>query len=150
MYVEDDLVFYNVSINSQNDLFDFMADKLISKKYVNEGFRDAIKKREKEYPTGLELDGLNVAITHTESEYAKSKKLIIIKPEETITFRNIENFEPIEVDLVFGIVLNNTNGHLEILKKISLLFQEKKLIEEVIEIKSKDMLFSFMHKHFNL
>ena len=91
MYVETDLVFYNLPVLDQNELFDFMADRLEKKDYVTEGFRDAIKKREKEFPTGLQLQDMNVAIVHTEAMYAKTEKLVVIKPEQSITFKNIEN-----------------------------------------------------------
>ncbi len=149
MYVETDLVFYNLPVLDQNELFDFMADRLEKKDYVTEGFRGAIKKREKEFPTGLQLQDMNVAIVHTEAMYAKTEKLVVIKPEQSITFKNIENLEPIEVDLVFGLILNNSEEHLEILQKISQLLQQETIIQSILNVTSKDELTNFMQQHFN-
>lgn len=149
MYVEEDLVFYNLSLDNQNELFDFMADQLEKKEYVTEEFRKAIKKREQEFPTGLKLNDVNVAIVHTEAAYSSAEKLVVIKPEQSITFKNIEDLQPIEVDLIFGLILNNHAGHLGILKKISQMLQEKEVIESIKNINSQSELTIFMQQHFN-
>ncbi|MFD1414445.1 PTS sugar transporter subunit IIA [Oceanobacillus jeddahense] len=149
MYVEEDLVFYNLKLDNQDQLFDFMANQLEKKGYVTEDFRDAIKKREQEFPTGLKLNNMNVAIVHTEAVYSNTEKLVVIKPEQSITFHNIEDLKPIEVDLIFGLILNNNEGHLEVLKKISQILQEKEVIESIKQIDSQTALTNFMQKHFN-
>lgn len=149
MYVEDELVFYNEPLENQDDMFDFMADKLEQNQYITRGFREAIKKREKEYPTGMELNGLNVAITHTEKEHANADKLVIIMPENPIIFRSIEHLCEIKVDLIFGIVLNNSEGHLEVLKKISQMFQEEEVVKKIKNIHSRKELSIYMQKYFN-
>ena len=149
MYVEEDLVFYNLPFVNQDQLFDFMADKLEKKGYVTKGFREAIKKREKEYPTGLKISGLNVAIVHTEAVFSNTEKLMVIKPKEPITFKNLEDLQPIEVDLVLGLILNDSNTHLEILQKISTLLQEQKVIKEIQDVKSQSELLSLMQYYIN-
>ncbi|HLR41748.1 MAG TPA: PTS sugar transporter subunit IIA [Pseudogracilibacillus sp.] len=149
MLVEKNLVFYDAPLTNQNDLFDFMADQLMERNYVKEGFRDAIKNREEKYPTGLKLDGLNLAISHVEKEYANAQKLVVIMPEKPIIFKNIETFDPLEVNLVFGIILNNSNEHLEILKNISQMFQEKEMINKINNIDSKEQLSILMQGYFN-
>lgn len=149
MYVEEDLVFYNLPLFSQSEIFDFMADQLEKKDYVMGDFRSAIKKREKEYPTGLKLNDMNIAIVHTEASYSKTEKLVVIKPEKPVTFKNIEDLQPIKVDLIFGLILNNSEGHLEILQRISQMLQEESVIKSILKIASQSELTSFMKQHFN-
>lgn len=149
MYVESDLVFYNEALTDQNDVFNFMADKLEEKDYVTKGFREAIKKREEEFPTGLKLGELNVAIAHTEIEYSKTQKLVVIKLKKPVEFRNIEDLEPIQVDIVFGIILNESEKHLEVLQKLSQLLQDKTIISDLKQVQSQSELFEIMNNHFN-
>lgn len=149
MYVEEDLVFYNQPLINQDEIFDFMADKLERKEYVTEGFREAIKKREQEFPTGLKLRDFNVAIVHTEAIFSKTEKLVVIKPERTVTFKNIEDLQPIEVDLVFGLILSDSNKHLEILRKISDLLQNEERMKDIQAVKSQAKLSSLMEYYFN-
>lgn len=149
MYVEEDLVFYNLPLVNQNQIFDFMADELEKKNYVTKGFREEIKKREQKFPTGLKLSDMNVAIVHTEAAFSKTEKLLVIKLENPVIFRNIENLEPIDVDLVIGLILNDSNKHLEILKKVSQLLQNQELIKDIQEVKSQAELSSLMQNYFN-
>lgn len=149
MYVEEELVFFKMPIKNQNELFDFISDKLEEKNYVTDTFREAIKRREKEFPTGLALENMNLAIVHTEAEYAKVDKLIILQPKEAIPFKNIENHEPLEVDLVIGLILHNSEKHLSVLKKLSEILQNNKIIQILKNIETKGELYMFMKKHFN-
>ena len=149
MYVEEDLVFYNQPLVNQIEVFDFMADELEKKDYVTTGFREAIKKREQKFPTGLKLSDMNVAIVHTEAVFSKTEKLVVIKPENPVMFRNIENLEPIDVDLVIGLILNDSNKHLEILKKVSQLFQNQEMMKDIQDVKSQAELSSLMQNYFN-
>lgn len=149
MYVEEDLVFYNEMLENQEQLFDFLADKLEKKDYVTKGFREAIKEREKEYPTGLKLNRLNISIAHTDPEFCKTEKLAVIKPENTISFKNIEDLKPLEVDLVFGLILQDSNKHLKILQKISQLLQDEQVIKAIEDITSQAELSSLMQQYFN-
>src|SRR5699024_11797214 len=80
---------------------------------------------------------------------SNDQKLIVIIPEKPIIFKNIETFDPFEVNLVFGIILNNSNEHLEILKNISQMFKEKEMINKINNIDSKEQLSILMQGYFN-
>lgn len=109
-----DLIF-NSNAQTQDEVFDEIGRKLLQKGLVNDRFIAAIKKREKEYPTGLDLSpvakGLsNVAIPHTEAKYCKTKAIAFAKLNNQITFRNM--IAP-EVDLkvkYLFFILNNENA----------------------------------------
>lgn len=148
MYIEEDLIFYHHFLHGQEELFDVMADELEKKSYVSEGFRGAIKKREKEFPTGLKLRNMNVAIVHTDASFSKTEKVVVFKLEEPITFQNIEDLQPIEVKLVFGLILNDSNKHLEVLQRVSNLLQNEEEMQAVQETKSKAELLFLMKKIF--
>lgn len=149
MYIEKDLIFYDYFLHGQEELFDVMADELEKKNYVTEGFREAIKKREKEFPTGLKLRDLNVAIVHVDASFSRTEKIVVFKLGKPITFQNIEDLQPIEVKIIFGLVLNDSAKHLEVLQKVSNLLQNEKAMQSLQETKSKVELLSVMKKYFN-
>ncbi|MCR1899101.1 PTS sugar transporter subunit IIA [Irregularibacter muris] len=149
MYIEKDLVFYNEPLVNQNQILDFMADKLEKKNYVTKGFREAVKKREEEFPTGLKLKGMNIAIVHTEAIFSKTEKLVVIKPEQSVTFKNIEDLKPLEVNLVFGLILKDSQKHLEVLQRIGQLLQDNEIIQDIQEVNSQRELVSLMQQYFN-
>lgn len=92
---------------------------------------------------------MNIAIVHTEAEYAKTEKLVIIKLKNPATFHNIETLEPIDVSLVFGLILSDSEKHLEVLKKLGTLLQNQKIIKDIKNVKSQSELFTIMKHYFN-
>src|SRR5699024_643300 len=126
-----------------------MSDKLEKKDYVTKDFRKSIKKREKEFPTGLKLEGLNLSIAHTDADFSKTQKIVVIKPKKPIPFKNIENLKPIEVDLVLALILNDSNKHLEVLQKVSQLLQDKMFINAIKDVTTQHELSSLMQQYFN-
>ncbi|WP_042470285.1 PTS sugar transporter subunit IIA [Bacillus ndiopicus] len=149
MYVEKNLVFYSQRFEDQNQLFDFMADELEKQDYVRKEFREAIKVREQNFPTGLQLQNLNVAIVHTEVEYSKAEKLVIMKLEKPLIFRNIATLEPLDVELIIGLILNDSNKHLEVLQKVSQLLQSEAIIQEIKDTSTHEELAELMQNYFN-
>ena len=149
MYVEENLVFYNQRFETQSQLFDFIADELEEKNYVTEQFREAIKIREHNFPTGLQLQNLNVALVHTDVEYSKTEKLVIIKLENPITFKNIETLKPLEVDFIIGLILKDSHKHLQVLQRVSRLLQNEDIIQEIRQASSHGELTILMQDYFN-
>ncbi|WP_194841046.1 PTS sugar transporter subunit IIA [Sporosarcina cascadiensis] len=149
MYVEENLVFFNNSFEDKNELFDFMADVLEKEGYVTEEFREAIKIREENYPTGLKLTTMNVAIVHTEAIYSQTDKLVILKLGKPIVFNNIETLQPLEVDFIIGLILKDSEKHLQILKNVSQLLQSEEAIDSIKNTASHEELLKMMIKYFN-
>ena len=69
--IEKELIFLDFFANDYNDFFDKISDILYEKGYVKETFKNAIKKREEEFPTGLQVESLGIAIPHTDSLHVK-------------------------------------------------------------------------------
>lgn len=59
-----------IDAHSQEELFDLVSKALIKQHYVSPDYRQAVKEREREFPTGLKIDlkmGLlfNMLLFHT-------------------------------------------------------------------------------------
>lgn len=125
MRVDEDLIFLGKRFKNQEALFDFMADTLFQKGYVTEAYRQKIKEREHTFPTGFKLKDINVAIPHTDPEVTKASKIIFIKLSESVEFLNAENNEKIQVEMIFGLVFENSDKHIEGLMKLANLLQDE-------------------------
>lgn len=55
--IQKDLIFKEDFINL-NEAFEIMSDKLLKLGLVKEGYLNAIKEREKDYPTGIDLSAV--------------------------------------------------------------------------------------------
>lgn len=60
--LRDDLIFYDLQAVDYKEVLQSMGDAMIQAGYGEEGFTEAVLEREKDYPTGLDIDGIGVAI----------------------------------------------------------------------------------------
>ncbi|EHI70355.1 PTS sugar transporter subunit IIA [Streptococcus ictaluri] len=84
--VGTDLINLNVCAQSQSELLASLSDYLLKKDYVLESFEEAIILREKEYPTGLQLENIAVAIPHTYAQHVKKPFIFINRLAKPVSF----------------------------------------------------------------
>ncbi|MFD3126699.1 PTS sugar transporter subunit IIA, partial [Streptococcus agalactiae] len=63
--IYNDLISLNHRYRDQTNLLEVLSQYLLQKGYVKTEFSKAILQREKDYPTGLQLENMAVAIPHT-------------------------------------------------------------------------------------
>lgn len=114
------------------EMLRLVARKLEELGYVKDGYEEALIEREEEYPTGLSVEELiNVAIPHTEIEYALCQALVLIKhPKSHFYFRKMdEPDKSIPVKIVFLLVVKEPEGYVKFLADLTGLFQDQNFIE---------------------
>lgn len=138
--VVEDMVFCNCLFNDQNDFFKNAAATLESKGYVTGTFYESIRKREKEYPTGLQLENLSVAIPHTDPENIVKPFVAVyklIKPVEFIQMATEDTKVDSEVILLLGI--KNPKEQVGLLSKIIDLFNDRSFVERLKKAGKKEL-----------
>lgn len=79
-----------------DEAFGTMAKRFAQANLVKNSYEESIKKREKEFPTGIDLSIIggclpNVAIPHTEREHCKVTKVVLVKLNQGISTGNMMN-----------------------------------------------------------
>ena len=64
-----ELVQLDLEAESTDEVFSILAEKLEKAGYIRSGFLEAIKEREKNYPTALPIEPYPVAIPHTDPKH---------------------------------------------------------------------------------
>ena len=54
--LNDNLVFHNLKASDNIEVLQLMGDAMIQEGYGEEGFTEAVLEREKDYPTGLDVE----------------------------------------------------------------------------------------------
>lgn len=131
-------------VENQESLFNHVADQLIRMKLVKPEYKDALKEREKEFPTGLKIDYkdgsdiLFAAIPHTETKYCLEQQVVYVKNKEIINFKHMINpEEDCQVQHLFFIINNKNDGQTEILSNLINFFITKGNIEKLNDLGSK-------------
>lgn len=118
-YLNKDLIFTNIDVTNDIEILKEMGKVLLEKGYVKKSFINAIIEREKDYPTGIETNGINIAIPHADPAHVLIPTLALAVSKKNIKFKRIDAPDKIiMVKAVFMLVIKNEETHLELLKKL--------------------------------
>lgn len=132
-------------VDSQSDLFEAVANQLLTKKYVTEDYRKALMDREKDFPTGLKIDYkdgsdvLYAAIPHTETSYCLVERVVYVRNDKAITFKHMINpEEDCHVQDFFFIINNRNDGQTDILSNLITFFMTKGNLEKLASLEGNE------------
>lgn len=144
---QENLIFQE-SFKNINEAFATMAKRFIQADLVKNSYEEAIKKREKEFPTGIDLSVIgadlpSVAIPHTEREHCKVTKVILVKLDQVISVGNMMNpsQELQNVRYLFMILNSADSEQAGILSKIMELVANAEKIKALEKAEDRESLY---------
>jgi PTS system galactitol-specific IIA component len=142
-----DLLIYYVS-GTREDVLSFLSDKLRERNFVKDSYKRSLLEREKKHPTGLVLSDLvNVAIPHTDPEFANADVFVIGIPQNEVKFGRIDDPSvEIAVDLIFLFVIKDPNEYLTFLSKLTENFANKEFLGYIKE-RNIEKINAFLKEH---
>ncbi|HHY42501.1 MAG TPA: PTS sugar transporter subunit IIA [Thermoanaerobacterales bacterium] len=121
-------------LQSQYQLLEDMSKYLIDKGYVKKSFINAIKEREKIFPTGLQIRDVNVALPHTDAEHVMKSVILVSVLKKPIEFNLMEdNQRKVPVSIVFMLAVHNHEDQLLVLQKLVNVFQKEGKLEKIVD-----------------
>lgn len=139
--IYNDLISLNHRYRDQTNLLEVLSQYLLQKCYVKTEFSKAILQREKDYPTGLQLENMAVAIPHTYSEYVLKPFIYINKLKEPISFIQMGTEDEIVMAryvIVLGI--SNPKDQAGLLAELMTLFSNPKIVQQLEMAQTKEAL----------
>lgn len=150
----EDLVFFE-NAKTREELFNNIGTKLVEMELVKPTFIPAIKEREKNYPTGLDLgvvgtDTPNVAIPHTEAEHCNADQIVVVKLLHDIQFNNmISPDKIINVRFAFFILNSQKSEQPEILSNLMGFFTQGQNMKKLDQLKTPSEVYQYILQELN-
>lgn len=136
MFFSEEIAFFNQSFNNKEDALKKLADEFLKKGLVKDTFFQAVIDREKGYPTGLNINGIGVAIPHTDGIHIIKPQIGFMSLKEPVIFKDmVDDKHEIEVNTIFMLGLLKSEQQIEMLQKLVGLFQDEALLKSVIACK---------------
>lgn len=124
------LIKLNQEFESQRELFEYVSDILEEENYTEDTFFDAIREREKFFPTGLQTDMVNLAIPHTDVLHVKRPFIFVVTLNKPIKFIQMGTFdEGVDIDTVFVLGIKEPQEQVGLLSNIMTQFRNKYFID---------------------
>lgn len=129
--IEPKLMNLNMQVTDQTDFFNQVSDNLFEKGVVEDTFKAAIIEREKNYPTGLQLENFAVAIPHTDVVHIKEAFVAVNRLSDTINFYQMGTDDvvvPVKDILVLGI--KDPKNQVGLLAELMEVFADSDFVEK--------------------
>lgn len=133
------LIFTDLEAENCEDVLDQVGEALIKEGYCRDTYKEALKIREADYPTGLDIDGIGVAIPHTDVSHVNKQGTAIAVLKKPVTFVQMgTDDETTEVRLVFMLAVKEPKTQIDRLQAILGIIQDKETLKKLLEVKNRE------------
>lgn len=105
------LAITGLDAGTSEQVLDNVSNYLIREGFVHASFREAVKERERLYPTGIKTMHYGVAIPHVEPEHVIKNTICAVTLKQPVVFREMGGDETdcVDVECLFIYLLNARN-----------------------------------------
>lgn len=133
----------------QEEFFSYIFQKLRQKGYVEESFFEALKERERDYPTGLKTHFMGVAIPHTDPQHIKKPFIFITKLKQPIQFGQMGSTdEQVEVRYTFVLGFDKGEQQLVLLQNLMAMFADEGIMTQLAEDVSEKEMYAIVKQYY--
>lgn len=125
---------------TREDVFRTVGGLLIEEGYCRESYIQALIDREKEYPTGLDINGVGVAIPHTDVSHVirSTTAIAILKKPVVFEVMGGDEGENVDVSVVVAMAIRDAAAHLDQVKELLKILQDDNVLRKMMSAKSEE------------
>lgn len=128
---DEEAILLDIKGADATDVLSQMADVLYKKDVVKDTYKEALLTREVDYPTGLQVERIGVAIPHTDAVHVNKDQIAFARLTEPVVFRQMGDGVEVQVSLVFMLALKEAHAQLATLQKLVSLIQDEAVIKQL-------------------
>ncbi|QEY33763.1 PTS sugar transporter subunit IIA [Caproiciproducens galactitolivorans] len=134
------LIVTNSEAESREEIFQTLGSLLIREGYCRDTYIQALKDREREYPTGLDMGEIGVAIPHTDASHVLKSAMAIAVLKKPVSFEVMggDEGEIVNVSLVVAMAIRDTEAHLNQVQALLKILQDNSILRELISAESPE------------
>ncbi len=122
-----------------------MAQKLFDLGYVKESFIEAIQVREANYPSGLPMEDLKIAIPHTDADHVNQSVICFARLTNEVEFSVMgAPEEKIPVRLISMFALKEKKKIGDLLETLITTYQDNDVLKALLEAGSETEIFDIL------
>ena len=127
------LILPGIDAADYQDVMRQVGNVLIREGYTKDTYVQALIDRERDYPTGLDVDGYGVAIPHTSVDHVNNPGVAIAVLNHPVTFTQMgTDDETVGVRLVFMLAVVDPNKHIDELQRILAMIQDTAVLDKLL------------------
>lgn len=131
-FLDEEIICTKLQKETDQEVIFWLGTLMKNAGYVDEAYAQAVWERETVYPTGIENEGFNFAITHADSDAIRKPGIGIAVLEEAVDFHRMDDPEKkTKVRIVLMLSIVDPNSQVKLLQKLMHRLQEIQLFEKL-------------------
>lgn len=152
MIIEDILkpecILGNIDAPSKEVALKVMAEKLFSLGYVKESYIQAIQDREANYPSGLPMEDLKIAIPHTDAEHVNQSVICFARLPENVEFSVMgDPDQKIPVRLISMFALKEKKKIGDLLETLITTYQDNDVLQALLDADDDKEIYTILYEN---
>lgn len=139
-----ELIDLQMDAETVEQLFVQIASQLKQRGYVNDGYLEGIIHRERQFPTGLITEYLNVALPHSDTEYIRKPFIYVARNHEPVMVRQMGDNQEMAVKDFFFLGIKEPSKQVGLLQELMTLFQKKEFVTKLKKSDQNQELFELL------
>ncbi|GEM01633.1 PTS system, galactitol-specific IIA component [Halolactibacillus halophilus] len=147
LFDKEIIILQQENLSSKEAVLTELAQCFKAEDLVTDQFMDGVLNREQNFPTGLIVNDIGIAIPHTDSDKVKQSQIGFMSLKEPVAFQAMDGSDKtVPVRLVFMLGLKESHEQLDILSKLMDLIQKQSVLEALLSCTNKADYFSIIRK----
>ncbi|MBB1200973.1 PTS sugar transporter subunit IIA [Enterobacteriaceae bacterium 89] len=132
---------------TQHEIIRMLASPLVNDGMVVSDFAEHVIAREGNFPTGLAVEPVGVAIPHTDHKHVRNNAISVGILAEPVNFEEMGGEpEPVAARVVFLLALGESNKQLNVLGWIMELIQDQHFMQQLLVMNDEEIYQSIYTK----
>ncbi|WP_438732026.1 PTS sugar transporter subunit IIA [Enterococcus sp. AZ128] len=139
MVIPENITFFEEQENvNKESILETIAQRLYKNSFVKESYIEAIKERERIFPTGLNTTTFGIAIPHTDSKHVNKATIAVGILKQPVSFQEMgaEDIE-VPVRIVFMLAIKEPDKQLETLQSVISLIENEEKMNALVHSKNE-------------
>lgn len=145
---QSNLVDLQMCAETEEELFEQIADRLKQQGYVNEGYLEGIRNREQRFPTGLMTEYLNIALPHSDTDYIEKPFIYVARIKDPVIVRQMGDNQEMTVKDFFFLGIKEPTKQVGLLQELMVMFQNPEFVASLKKAEQNQEMFDLFMKQF--
>ena len=130
--LRENLILMDMDSKSSDEVFEQLGGTLVKEGFCKESYVDALKIREKDYPTGVDMEGVCFAMPHTDRTHVNEMAIAVGIPRKDVSFMHMGTTDQeVKARLILMLAVTDPNAHIDTLQCLIGLFQDPGFMERI-------------------
>ncbi len=144
------LITVSMDVDSKDGIMENMGGRFVELGYCRSSYIQALKDREMEFPTGIDIDGVGVAMPHTDVSHVNRAGIGIATLKKPVAFVHMATDDTlVPVRVVFMLAVDDPQKHLEKIQDILAVIQDKKTLEIIMKAEKPEDIINIIKEKEN-